>query len=560
MKYRVWFTIITLFTAILVNAQLSESQLQKIDSLFINWNIPNHPGGVIGIAQSDQILFLKAYGLASLEYLVPNSTGTRFNIASVSKQFTAMGIVKLDLEGKLSVDDDIRKYVPELPDFGETITIRHLLHHTSGLRSLHALLGLAGWRSDDRRTNEDLYRLMQNQRSLNFTPGDEYLYCNTGYMYMAKIIETVTKQEFSEWMKSSIFEPMGMTSTYVENKYNRVVAQNATSYYGSQENGFERAVEYWDYVGSGNIHSTVNDLLKWMSDFSHPKTGWEKHFKKLQTLDSLNNGNKNDYAFGIRIGDYEGITSIGHGGSIGGFRSNVITYPDKELSIVIVTNFSAGSPDQKTNAISEIIFGETENEESTRSTSEIKTIRIPKKVLANYEGSYWSDAEIVVRKIYLRNDTLRYFRSEKNESPIVPVGKDEFQMLNVPDKIIIKFEIIESQKSMITTVNEQEPSTYREFEPIDPAHANLSDYTGDYFSPELETLYSITLQNDTLYTHQSRHGDSPMTMIMKDLFRGEWPFNVVRFRRDKNGNITGISVTNGRVRNLWFEKLLSGVI
>jgi len=247
----------------------AQSQFQQIDSLFLNWNVPNHPGGAVGIQQDGKVIYSKAFGLASLEYLVPNSTETIFNTGSVSKQFTAMGIVRLEEQGKLSFDDEVRKHVPELPDFGEKITIRHIMHHTSGLRSLHALFGIAGWRSDDLRTNEDLNRLVAKQKELNFKPGEEYLYCNTGYMLMVNIIEHITGENFAVWMKQNVFDELGMPNTYVEDKYDRVVPNNATSYRGSET--FERAVEYWGYVGSGNMHSTTNDLLTWLENFYNPQ-------------------------------------------------------------------------------------------------------------------------------------------------------------------------------------------------------------------------------------------------------------------------------------------------
>ncbi len=266
-----------------ISAQLSKEKIRKIDSLFISWNQPNHPGGTVGIMKEGKIIFSKAYGLASLEYLVPNTPDTRFNIASVSKQFTCMGIVLLFLQGKLSLDDNVRKYLPELPVFEYPVTFRHLIHHTSGMRSLHGLLGMAGWREDDLRTNRDLLRFMKNQKDLNFKPGEEYLYCNTGYMLMADIIETITKEPFAQWMNDNVFDPLGMIDTYVEDQYNRVVPVNATSYYGSGRRGFSRSVEYWGYVGSGNMHSTTNDLLVWLTNFYHPQNGWEEAFQIMQT-------------------------------------------------------------------------------------------------------------------------------------------------------------------------------------------------------------------------------------------------------------------------------------
>jgi len=543
-----------LLLALQANAQLSENQHQKIDSLFLEWNRPNHPGGAIGIMQNGKTVFSKAYGLASLEYLVPNTTGTIFNIASVSKQFTAMGIVLLHQQGKLSIDDDIRTYLPELPDFGETVTIRHMLHHTSGLRSLHAMLGLAGWRSDDSRTNEDLNRFMLNQRDLNFKPGEEYMYCNTGYMLMVNIIEKVTGEEFPDWMKLSIFGPLGMTNTYVEDNYRRIVPHNATSYYQQEGPVFERAVEYWGYVGSGNMHSTTNDLLRWLDNFSNPQPGWEAHFTMMQTLDKLNSGEANNYAFGVATGNYNGIKSVGHGGSIGGFRSYILTYPEEELSIVVLANFSSAPTGQKTIAISKIVLGESGEEEAALSSGPVKSIGLSNEALAKYEGSYWNDRANSVRKIYLKNDTLRYFRSAGNESPIVPIGKDEFQMVQVSEDLLVQFEIGETGKSMTVTMNEGQPAIFDGFEPTVPTTEELLSYAGEYYSPELETTYSSYLKNDTLYFHHTRHGDFKMKIRKKDVLEGEWPLSVIKYQRDEAGLINGVLVSNGRVRNLWFEK------
>jgi len=545
--------VLLLSLALQVSAQISESQYQKIDSLFLEWNRPNHPGGAFGIMQNGKTVFSKAYGLASLEYLVPNTPGTIFNTGSVSKQFTAMGIVLLHQQGKLSVDDDIRIYLPELPDSGETITIRHMLHHTSGLRSLHAMLELAGWRGDDSRTNEDLNRFMKNQRDLNSKPGDEYNYCNTGYMLMVNIIENVTGDKFPDWMKKSVFEPLGMTSTYAEDNYSRIVPNNATSYY-QRGTMFERAVEYWGYVGSGNVHSTTEDLLKWLTNFQDPQSGWEAHFQMLQTVDKLNNGEANSYAFGVVIGNNKGVKSIGHAGAIGGFRANVITYPDEKLSIAVLTNFSSSSVGQKSNAISKILLGESDNEEVVKITSPVKTIKLSQKALASYEGSYWNDKENLTRKIYLKNDTLRYYRSENSESPIVPLGKDEFQMMEVSDVVSVKYKMNGLDRSMIVTVGDGQPGTFIGFEPVEPTREELESYTGEFYSPELETTYKIYLKNDSLSYHHARHGDFQMKLLKKDVLEGKWPLSIAKYKRDGEGQVIGFYVSNGRVKNLWFEK------
>ena len=554
LKYLV--SLIALIIALNVNAQISEKQINQIDSLFIDWNKPNHPGGAIGIMKNNKIVFSRSYGLASLEYLVPNSTETIFNIASVSKQFTAMGIVLLHIQGKLSIDDDIRKYLPELPDFGEKITIRQMLHHTSGLRSLHAMLVLAGWRGDDSRTNEDLYRFMNMQRDLNFKPGSEFLYCNSGYILMVKIIENITGEKFPDWMKQNIFEPLGMNHTYVENDYNRVVRNNATSYYQPTNGNFLREVEYWGYVGSGNIHSTTNDLLKWLNNFNDPQSNWKEPFKLMTTLDKLNDGSENNYAFGIFINKYLGYDIIQHTGVIGGFNTYAGTCPEEKLSIVVLTNFSSSSPDSKANQIYEILLTklDADNSETVKKNNPIKPIYLSNDELKKYESDYWNDKENYARKIYLRDDTLRYFRSSTSESLIVPIGNDEFQMLTTAADLKIKFETNGKQKSMYVTVNNGKPSVFYDFEALTMTTKDLLSYTGKFYSPELETTYNIYFENDTLYWHHSRHGDFKMKVLKNDVLESEWPMLITKYKRDKKGEVTGISVSNGRVRNLWFEK------
>ncbi|MGB5188704.1 serine hydrolase domain-containing protein, partial [Robiginitalea sp.] len=496
------------------------------------------------------IIFSRAYGLASLEYLVPNTPGTIFNTGSVSKQFTAMGIVRLEEQGSLSFDDEIHKFLPELPDFGVPITIRHLLHHTSGLRSLHALFALAGWRDDDSRSNEDLNRIILNQKDLNFTPGSEYLYCNTGYMLMVNIIEGITGENFKDWMKKQIFDPLGMKQTYVEDQYSRVVANNATSYY--RRGDFERAVEYWGYIGSGNMHSTTGDLLKWLSNFETPLKGWESSFKKMQTLDPFNNGTPNNYAFGVVVDKHLGERRIQHGGAIGGFRAFVAAYPDKKLNIAILTNFSTGNPGGNADEIAAIILGDPHTD--TDQSGAIASVPLSKAALSRFEGKYWDKDGKLVRQIYLKQDTLRYSRSERNESPLIPVGNTVFKMAGAGDGVTVKFETSDEGQQMEFSENGIPSSVFDLVEMTDNGEEVLPDYLGEYYSSEVQTSYSITMEADHIKMYHPRHGVIPLKIEFKDVFSGEWPIGTVEVKRNTEGQVEGIFISNGRVRNAWFEK------
>ena len=546
--------LVVLLSEPLAQAQLSDSQFQKIDSIIAKWDTPDSPGGVVGIMIRGELKFIKSFGLASLDFEIPNNDNTIFNIGSVSKQFTAMGIVRLCEEGKLSVDDDIRKYLPDLPDFGHVITIRHLLHHTSGLRDIHSLLAIAGWREEDPRSNEDLLRIMKDQQDLNFNPGDEYMYSNTGYILLAMIIETVTGESFINWMKNAIFIPLRLSNTYIENKPTRVVRGNATSYNAVKEIGFVRAVEYWNYYGSGNVHTTANDLLLWSSYFINPPQEWKTSFEILQTVDTLNNGKKNIYAYGLEIADYYGERRIQHGGSVGGFRSYACVFPNKQICIAMLTNFSSSQPEQKVNLISELVIPELLRDNKPQEKQKVEYPLIPNENLKKYTADYWCDASNVARKIYLKNDTLWFFRSEGKESPLLYLGNDEFIMFNTESRLKVKF-IIDDHNSKTMLVGAGDPyNYYKLYKPVSVNTKYLSEFTGQFFSPELKTIYTFTLKKDTLIGYHPKYGDLKITVLKQDLFQSQKPLGTINFIRDNRKNIIGIRVAFERVKNFWLEK------
>lgn len=543
------------FLSFNLHAQLSDEQTQQIDALFTEWNAPNHPGGVVGIMQGGEIVYTKAYGLASLEYQVPNTVGTIFNTGSVSKQFTAMGIVLLHQQGLLSVDDDIRKYLTDLPDFGYPITIRHMLHHTSGLRSLHAMLGLAGWRGDDARTNEDLYRFMRHQKELNFIPGEEFMYCNTGYMLMKDIIEKITGDPFPQWMKANVFEPLGMPNTYVEDRYDRVVPNNATSYYRRGDTFF-RAVEYWGYVGSGNMHSTVEDLLSWSKHFYQPDPAWRAAFAMLQTVDRLNDGSPNNYAFGVLVDEVMGYKCVQHGGSIGGFRAYTSTYPDEALNIAILTNYSAANPGGIESQIARIILKEPATSNATVDTPEAatKTYHLTSDQLRYFTASFWNDRDNFARKLYVRQDTLRYWRSEDSETPLVPVAVNTFKMVGVDADVYVKFDMDQSGNKIMSVIEgDARPATFTPFIPVEDPQELFPEYAGRFYSPELASTFAIIAEGDRIKAYHGRHGDLPLVFLKKDVLECPGYF-VLKYQRDEAGTITGIRISNGRARNVWFAK------
>jgi CubicO group peptidase (beta-lactamase class C family) len=548
----IYFLILLPFSAV-----SQKHNIQEIDSIFASWNSPNHPGGSVLITQNGNTLFSKAYGLASIEYNVSNFTNTHFNIGSISKQFTALGIVLLEQRHMLLLDEDVVKYLPELPDFGHKITIRHLLHHTSGLRDIHGLLALAGWRRNDLETNEDLYRIIKNQKELNFKPGDEFLYSNTGYILLAKIIENVTSMSFDRWMQQNIFEPLEMSNTYVETQYNRVAKNNATSYYSGNE--FSRALPYWGYFGAGNIHSTTEDVGIWLQNFTNPKEEWRKPFNRLLSTTPLNNGFNNLYAFGVRVENYLGKKIIQHGGAVGGFRSIVRTFPNEKLNIVILSNFSDSNIYSKVNKISELILGKNKEEVAAppiepKSTNG-KIIALPIDKLKEFEGVYWSDTEKIGREVYVKNDTLRYSNSANSEWALIPIGNRSFKMVHPYPNFSPMVDFNNNGQMMIKSENSL-PGLFTFLQPIQETNTNdLNRFEGLYYSTELKSTYSIVAENNKISIKHARHGDIKMKRLYNNIFSGEWPLGIVELSENKAGNIEGLRISNGRTRNVWFKKI-----
>ena len=548
MKRALNLVICLFFLSGLSYSQLDEAKMGAIDSLFLEWNRPNSPGGTVGVAVNGKPLFTRAYGLASMEYLVPNTYGTKFNIASVSKQFTAMGIVKLHLAGELSIDDDIREYLQELPDFGYKITFRHMLHHTSGLRSLHTLLALAGWRDDDMKNNDDLLRFMTGQEDLNFQPGSEYMYSNTGYILAAIIIERITGENFADWMKKEIFLPLDLYATYVEDKYNRVAHEYATSHNGSYERGFEREIEYWAYTGAGNIHSTAADLLRWMRYYYDSPAGWEEEFAMMVTLDKFNNGEANDYAFGVRINEYKNEKRISHSGSIGGYRAFACTFPEHETEIVVLTNFSSSGVSGKINRISDILF-ELPEQESMQMDMEAAEVDLNK--LDRFTGTYdIENSDTRMFEIIKQNDSLfcRYTGGRK----IYLQTASESVLFN--NERNIKISLLATSPPSLKIFSGSQLNNAEKTEKFIAGENYLEQIAGTYFSPELETQYRFYVRDGKLFGFHVRHGEFPVESLKKDIFiSGSGFISKIDILRERN-KIRGMKVSNSRVRDLWLER------
>ncbi|WP_329804482.1 serine hydrolase domain-containing protein [Flavobacterium facile] len=538
-----YFTVFTTFSV------TSQNITNDIDGLFSMWENSNGPGGVVLVTQNNKTVFEKAYGLENISYKISNTSESVFNIGSMSKQFTAMGIVLLQMEGKLSIDDDIKKYLPELNNFRKPITIRHLLHHTSGFRSSPELFGLAGWRDGDAISNEDVYRYLTKQTALNFEPGSEYMYTNSGYILLAKIIENVSKQNFKSWMKEKIFQPLQMNATFIEENSSNVVSKVATSYSEIEPSVFNYVENNDLTYGASNVYSTSKDVLKWMKNFNEVSTNWKSAFEMLKTVDVLNSGQKNNYGFGVFVDDFFGNHRIQHTGAIAGFRSVMYSYPDDNLEIIILSNFASNQLAKTADQISQLFLQSKLLSEIHQ--EEIKPITLNDEVLKKYEGMYWSDKNNYSRKIYVENNTLWYLRSNNKKSPLIPITTTEFQMGGVNEKLLVKFDVNTNTMKLISADNSIDVFEKYVDKPL--LIEDLKEYTGTFYSSELETFYTISLKDDKLIGYHSRFGEFDIQILKQDVL--SWSgMAVSKYKRNKKRSITGLSITMSRIRDLWFEK------
>ncbi|CAN5899643.1 hypothetical protein BH24BAC1_BH24BAC1_24330 [soil metagenome] len=432
--------------------QIPGALAARVDSLFAEYTKPGSPGCAIAVVQKGQVVYSKGYGLANLEYDIPNAPGTVFHIASDSKRFTTMAIVLLAQEGKLSLEDDIRKHLPEMPDFGKTITIRHLANHTSGLRDQWALLALAGWRLDDVSTRDQIMKLVTHQKELNFAPGEEHLYCNTGYSLMAEIVERVSGEPFRVFAEQRIFAPLGMNDTEVHDDHEQVVKNRAYSYYPDKD-GFKNSVLSYANQGATSLFTTAEDMAKWVINFNSGRfAGKQEVYQEMTRRGVLAKGDTLDYALGRKVNEHKGLKLVGHGGGDAGFRSFVGSFPEQQFGVVVLGNVGNFNAFGKAMGIADLFLKDQQKPAPAPVAKAAPEVKKPaKKTKANpklydfYTGSYQLNPRL----------TLHVSR-EGDKLFVEPTGQGKFEIF--PDGLHhFYLKVVDAQLTFTQKGKEQAP-------------------------------------------------------------------------------------------------------
>ncbi len=374
------FSSFLILVATCLSPALGQSQIQisadKLDAIFADFVEPGSPGCALGISERQRLIFVGGYGQANLEHRVPIRRDTVFRIGSTSKQFTAAAIQLLAQDGLLSLEDDLHKFLPELQDYGHAVRIRHLIHHTSGLRDYLTLMSLAGLRHADFYTDEQVLAILARQRELNFKPGDQFLYSNSGYFLLAEIVKRVSGKDLRQFAQERILNPLGMKSSHFHNNHEEIVLRRASGYRRTPK-GFEISMTTLEMIGDGGLFTTVEDLNRWQASFYTGQLGGQKLLQEMERTAQLNDGQSIDYASGLRVSNYRGLRTVRHGGAFVGFRAELLRFPEQGVAITCLCNLAQTNPSRLANRVADVILEDSFTQAKTPRGGETGPSRPP---------------------------------------------------------------------------------------------------------------------------------------------------------------------------------------
>jgi CubicO group peptidase (beta-lactamase class C family) len=556
MKNIIFFVLV--FLNLNATAQmLSKNQSTQVDSLFAEWDKTNSPGCILGVIKDGKFIYQRGYGMANIELGTAISPYTVFDIGSISKQFTATSIILLKQQGKLSLDDTIRKYIPELPYYGKSITIRQLLNHTSGLRDYNTLLFLAGKQWEQVTTKQDALSIIMSQNALNFNPGDKWDYSNSGYFLASVIVERISGQTMKAFAEQYIFGPLGMKNTFYLDNHKTIVPYRATGYAPSETSGFQINMSDWEQTGDGAVQTNCNDLLLWDNNFYDPRVGGQDLLKDLTTFGALNNGEKITYTLGLFIEDFQGMELIQHSGAWAGYRSQLLRFPQEKFSVICLSNLASFDPTGLAKEVAKIYLSDKLKPKTETDNKQKKlTVKpIEQYILRSYIGYYRSEFNDFTRQIQLEKDKLFIVRTPSNKGELIYQGNDEFIMKDYG--FIVKF--IRDNKNIVSALNinrgGEKPDHLTRYTPVKFTKIELSGISGNYFSKELNATYKLeACDSMLLITLPNNHETYSLTAITRDSFTSFKGLSI-ELIYGKNKKVNGFYLSYGGIRKINFKRL-----
>jgi CubicO group peptidase (beta-lactamase class C family) len=546
--------VLTLSAAL--SAAAADETTTKVDKIFAPWDTTATPGMALAVIKDGKIIYERGYGMASLEDGLIMTPAKVFDVGSVSKQFTAACVAMLIRDGKVGLEDDIRKYLPEMPAYEKPITVNLLLHHTSGLRDYNALLELAGFRADsDCPTVEEALRVICLQKKLNYFPGQEYSYTNTGFFLLSQIVERVSGKSLNAFAQERIFKPLGMTRTLFQDDHNQIIRNRARGY-DRTDQGFRIDMSNWDETGDGNIYTTVEDLFLWDQAFYSNALGGDV-MQMMHTRGVLNDGKTIDYAFGLVIGDHKGLKTVTHGGAWAAFRAGIIRFPDEKFTVICLSNLSDVDPMDLGYRVSDIYLAAKLKEpaKAPAPKGKAKPFPVPKRELEEKAGNYQDGKFGMWLRVDFKNDGLT-IGLRGQALALVPSGPGVFKVQDAPWDAEVEFKpaAAGNPAGAVVRINGEVRYDLKKAAPPAPlTEADLGRYAGEYVSEELMgAVYRIVVDQGALRVRfRNPIVDEPLKAMAPDKFTASG----LNFEFTRGGNdITGFELTVGRASGIRFVR------
>ena len=575
----------------------------RIDAIFAPWAGTDGPGCAVSVMEGGDVVLANGYGAANLEYGIPITPASVFHVASVSKQFTALAVALLADEGRLSWDDDIRRHVPELPDYGVPITLRHLAQHTSGVRDQWSLLQMAGWRwGGDVITQGDVLDLLTRQTALHFRPGTEHLYSNSGYTLLAVAVERVSGRTLRAFTDARIFEPLGMTRTTFRDDHTLLVRDRAYAYEADGAGGYRLSIPDFAVVGASSLFTTVEDLAHWNRNFRTGEVGGRDVVRRIQETTTLASGAQVSYAYGLVHGTHRGRRTVGHGGTDAGYRSEFLRFPEEDLAVAVLCNVRTTDPARLARDIAGAVLparragrqDPAERADRPDGPGNLRERSVPRRrtaadadarpevdagtassaptreELASLAGYYTSAESDIPLHLVLRGNDLVLLAGGRGQR-LLPLGGLRYRLAGTTTEV--EFSAVRTgrgnagggaggvrpggrvgggrtEAGPTLRLGGWKPLVYRHAPAALPSAERLAEYAGTYYSADLDIAYRLRADDSRLTLRHRKLGVIRLTPTFAGgFYGGGWYFT---FSRDPSGGVTGFTMSSPRARKVPF--------
>ena len=526
-----------------------EALAKKADDFLARWDKPDMPGCGVGAIKDGRLVYKRGLGLANLDYDIPNTTDkTLFNLASASKPFTAMSIALLAQQGKLSLDDEIQKFLPEIPKYQHPITIRHLIHHTSGIREYQALMMFGGRGTDGAISDKTVLDMLARQKNVSFPTGTRHQYSNSNYHLLGIIVARVSGKSLRQFADENIFKPLGMKNTRFFDNRNDVIKHRAAGYMVGPGSRVRARASLFDLVGGGGVLTTVEDLALWDQNFVNPKVGTKEMMSMLTAPGTLSNGEKVNYAFGLFLNKYRGLPVVKHSGNMSGYRAQIGTFPEQNFTAIALCNNSAILPHLVLEKLADIYLeGQLKPVEPEQKavaiadTMPVSAVTLSEKDILRYVGVYAHPESGRAFRMSIKDGKLVNSGIMKGEIPVIIVSENRLWVIDGPGRAELNavFDGFGKVSEFRSLGKNGKPDVFVAAKPPADTPEKLAEYAGTYYGEEFDANHKISLEGGKMVLRIGDNFEDRLVPAYADHFTIGGGVINLSFDRDSNGKITG---------------------